>query len=155
MTTLVNDLTLGDRLILSRLPLVGDSIGGHALKKPVRALIEDLGFEFTSGELNGRLRSLAFLDLAVLVDGDNKRQAGWQVTLLGRAAVEQFDLLLVTRALTAGRTKGDGLAEIVAVPEGPVVGYVVTPERYQRMSDDPVLGRTRIEPVALPTAVTA
>lgn len=137
-----DDVTLLDYKILGLLPLVGDKIGDHDLKKPVRAIVEDLGYEITPDEANGRLRRLALLGMTLLVQGatGSKTKAGWQITPLGRKIVGQWDALLVHRALTVANRDGEGLAAVRARANGPVAAYVMTPARYERVNDDPAAG---------------
>lgn len=144
-----DEVTLLDYKILGLLPLEGDKIGDHDLKKPVRAIVEDLAYEVTPDEANGRLRRMAFLGMTKLLQGStgSKTKAGWQSTPLGRKIAGQWDALLVHRALTTANRDGEGLVAVHARAGGPIAAYVVTPNRYERMSDDPAAGPpAEIEP---------
>jgi hypothetical protein len=146
----VDEMTLLDRRILALLPKEGDVIGhgprAHKLKKPVRSLVEDMHFEYTAGSISGRLRTMEFMGLTKLVDGEKSSTAGWVATQQGRDAVTVWDTLMFSHTLMVAQREGDGLAAVKAVPDGPIVGYAVTAARYSRMADDPTGGFATVEP---------
>jgi hypothetical protein len=139
-----NEITLLERRVLSLLPFDGEKMGGHTLKKPVRAMVEDLHYEVTAARLNGLLRGLTVKGLVRLVEDERKNKAaqGWVATAEGREAISGWDGFLTSYALVQAQRSGDGLAEIRTSPDGPVVGYVMTQARYGRVADDPAGGKT-------------
>lgn len=141
-------ISLMDRRVLGLLPLDGDAVGHHKLRKPVRAIVEDLNYEFTPDQISGSLRGLEYHGFTKMTtEDDNRNRNGWVATEAGREAIAAWDSLLYSHALMRAVREGDGLAEIVATEDGgPVVGYVVSPARYARMADDPAGGRVTVGP---------
>lgn len=136
MANVASEITFADRQVLSLLPLVGDKLGPHTLKRSVKALVEDLSFQYTSDEISGFLRGMRELGLTVALD-IGKRDAGWQATPAGREAVEAWDSLLVYRLLQIAVKTGEGLAEVRINADANPIAYVASPARYERMADDP------------------
>lgn len=126
-------------------------MGGHDLFKTVRALREDLGYEYTPDEINGRLRVLAFHGLAMLVGRSHRNRQGWQATEKGRQVAVEVEPLMFRYAVMQAHREGDGLAKVVFGDR--VLGYAVTPQRYENMADDPTLGLAVVDTVSKSGAV--
>lgn len=84
-------LTDLDFAIMERLPLEGSKLGYHTLAKQVRRLKAELNegmpeeAHVTSGQLNGRLRSLQAMGLVMArTVQPQSAGAGWQITLRGK-----------------------------------------------------------------------
>ena len=134
------DLSLLERRILALLPEEGEMLGPHPMLKPVRSLVEDLSFEFTGDKINGTLRSLNIRGYVVRVQaGASESKSGYQRTPKSNEILAEWREMLLPSAITTTRRKGKGLGQVRATEDGPVVAYILTPDRLKALGIDPDL----------------
>jgi hypothetical protein len=82
-----DDLTDLDFAILGTIPMEGSKLGNHTYAKQVRTISEELG-DATSGQINGRLRSMKAKGLVTsVVMQPAAHGRGWQRTAKAASAL--------------------------------------------------------------------